>query len=376
MGIDKIDKNLGKVSFDDSDCVWFDAKEDVFSLSGICFDENKNRYCRILDFDAEKVSENVRYLATNTAGGRIRFVTDSPFVCIKVVEPNFGVLPHMSIVGQFGFSILKNNQFLGIYFPTLVELLSNSKDCLVPSWSISTSGKTDFAYSGKVNTYSDSLNDYSLLFPLYDNVVSLKIGIKKGSKILKSKPRVNEDKPIVFYGSSVTHGCAASRPGMDYSNIISTKLNVNITNLGFSGNCKGEQTMATYIASLPLSMLVMGYDYNANTVDDLKNTHLSFYKKFRENKVDVPIIFLTAPTGRNIDKDRAKDYELRREVINQTYQYALEHGDKNVYFLSGEELIKEDENYSMTVDGVHPTDAGFINMANTLILLIKQILKL
>ena len=80
MGIDKIDKNLDKVSFDDSDCVWFDAKEDVFSLSGICFDKNENRYCRISNFDAKKISENSVIRSENDVEDNFAF--SNPFAAI------------------------------------------------------------------------------------------------------------------------------------------------------------------------------------------------------------------------------------------------------------------------------------------------------
>ena len=55
--------------------------------------------------------------------------------------------------------------------------------------------------------------------------------------------------------------------------IISKQNNVDYINLGFSGNCKAEKAMAEYISKLDMSVFVFDYDYNAETVEELKANH-------------------------------------------------------------------------------------------------------
>ncbi len=92
-------------------------------------------------------------------------------------------------------------------------------------------------------------NNIEIGMPLYSGVRHLYIGIPKGKKILPAKP-YKVDTPVVYYGSSITQGGCASRPGNSYQGFISRHLKADYINLGFSGNAKGEETMARYIASL------------------------------------------------------------------------------------------------------------------------------
>ena len=68
--------------------------------------------------------------------------------------------------------------------------------------------------------------EYKLFLPLYDGVTKLEIGIDSNASIKKATP--NTLKPIVFYGTSITQGGCASRPGMAHTNIISRKLDVTV----------------------------------------------------------------------------------------------------------------------------------------------------
>ena len=75
----------------------------------------------------------------------------------------------------------------------------------------------------------------------------------------------------------------------------------------------------------------------------------------------------------------APDYRTRfegpscREVVFNTYKYAREAGDENVYFIGGELLFGDDYVYS-TVDGCHPNDIGFYRMAEAYVKVLKPIL--
>jgi hypothetical protein len=114
--------------------------------------------------------------------------------------------------------------------------------------------------------------EITINFPLYSSVSALYIGLEENAVVEPSAGYKNK-KPMVFYGSSITQGACASRPGNSYANIVSRTLGIDHINLGFSGNAKGEQTMADYIASLDMSVFVYDYDYNAPDPEHLQNTH-------------------------------------------------------------------------------------------------------
>jgi lysophospholipase L1-like esterase len=65
----------------------------------------------------------------------------------------------------------------------------------------------------------------------------------------------------------------------------------------------------------------------------------------------------------------------RRDVIMESYLKARANGDKNVYFIDGMSFNAVPHQYERTVDGVHPNDAGFIRMAESIGTFIRHILE-
>ena len=147
----------------------------------------------------------------------------------------------------------------------------------------------------KVDTNSHGeLTYYTLNMPHYSEVKKLYIGLEEGSKLGEGKRYCN-DKPVVFYGSSITHGIAAGRPGNTYENFISQKYNIYYINLGFGGNAKGEQSMAEYISELDMCMFVCDYDHNTPDAKHLMDTHYPFYETIRKKHPETPYVMISKP---------------------------------------------------------------------------------
>ena len=211
------------------------------------------------------------------------------------------------------------------------------------------------------------MREVTIHFPPYSSVGELYIGLQETATVTAA-PGYRVEKPIVYYGSSITQGGCASRPGNVYSNIISRRLDADQINLGFSGNAKGEPTMAEYIAGLEMSAFVYDYDHNAFNPEHLKKTHEPFFKTIREKHPDLPVVMCTRP------KVYLNDDEVqRRNIVRETYENALANGDQNVYFLDGNDLMAFCGNEG-TVDGCHPTDFGFHSMAKAIGDVLEKIL--
>ena len=135
--------------------------------------------------------------------------------------------------------------------------------------------------------------------------------------------------------------------------------------ISFSGNAKAEKVMSDYICSLDMSLFVYDYDHNAPTYEHLEETHERMFIEFRQAHPDVPVIMMTRP---KFTFDEAE--EKRESLIRKTYENALARGDKNVFFLSGRELMLIAKNDG-TVDGCHPNDLGFFSMAKAIERLLK-----
>ncbi len=360
MRIEDIDKNLVvETTITEPDIVWFDAKEAPFEIFGVQYDAAQGCYVRIPQKTAEGISVHVSgSLNRCTAGGRVRFRTDSPYIAIRAVMANGNPMCHMPLTGQSGFDLYRTVDGRDTFFRTFVPPRGM------------TEGYSSAHYTDR--TY----RDYTINFPLYDGVKELYIALKRSARIGAPTPYEIE-KPVVYYGSSITQGGCASRPGNAYQSVISRRLSVDHVNLGFSGSAKGERAMAEYIATLDMSAFVLDYDHNTNNHDHLRETHLPFYRTVRAAHPTLPIVIVTAPDvllkGNGVYGYGV--FTTRREIIRETYETALREGDKNVYFIDGAELFAGEEWDSCSVDGTHPNDLGFHRMAMRIGAELEKILK-
>ncbi len=342
MNIESIDKNfITPAEITEPDLIWLDAKKAPFQLYGVFYDEKEQCYLRLDKKVADATSEGVSRLNYRTAGGRIRFRTNSAFIGIKAEMKNEAPMKHMPRTGQSGFDLYRKTEtepdtFYHMFVPTDVNMKEGYSSPKV------TDGK---------------MAEYTVNFPLYDNVSELYIAVKKDAILAPAAPYAYEE-PVVYYGSSITQGGCASRPGNAYQAILSRKFNVDHINLGFSGRGKAEEVMVRYIAGLKMKVFVCDYDHNAPNADYLKATHLPFYRAVRKAQPELPIIFVSAP-----DSLLNPSYLERMEVVRATYETALAEGDQNVYFVPGNELFAGDCWDACTVDGSHPNDLGFYRMA-------------
>ena len=345
--IAKIDSNfaVGTIIKKD-DIAFYDAEEEPFKIYGI-FRENE-RFCRMPEAIAKTVNDGVRILNTNTAGGRVRFKTNSPYVAISAAMDGLGKMPHFALTGSVGFDIYAD----GIYRGTFK-----------PPYDIET------GYESVVELGDSTDKEITINFPLYSDVKKLFIGLSKDADIDNAAPYRNK-KPIVYYGSSITQGGCASRPGMAYQAIISRNLNLDYVNLGFSGSAKAEQNMSEYIKNLSMSVFVYDYDHNAPSVEHLSDTHERMFKEIREQNPDLPIIILPRPKYCITEEEK-----IRLKIIRATYENSINSGDRNVYFIDNNMLMELCKNDG-TVDNCHCTDLGFFSMACKIGKLIENILNI
>ncbi len=336
---------------------WYEVTKRSFDLYGLINEESDFLTRRVPEDVAENVNDGVKGMSKYGAGVRLLFSTDSSFVSLRV---EYGPAMHPTVCNHiivYGFDLYKSDEtgaetFVAAYRPP-VDF--NKETC---------------DYTAKTRN-DGTLTQYTLNFPHFCAVKKLYIGIEKGKKLGHGK-KYNNNKPVVFYGSSITHGAAAGRPGNTYESFISQKYNLDYINLGFSGVARGEDAMAQYIASLDMSVFVCDYDHNAYTTELLETTYYSLYKIIREKHPDIPYIIVTRPDRRiNPYPTDAK----RFEIIYGCYQNAKKNGDENVYFIDGDSLFEGEFVYSCTSDGCHPNDIGFMRMGNVIGEKVNSVLK-
>lgn len=342
--ITKIDKNFITEENDkDSETDFFDVTKAPFEIFGVMPPtDDKDKFRRMPYEAAKNVSEGVEILHSNTAGGRIRFRTDSPYISIKAELPSVCRFPHMPLSGTTGFDCYSVNGENQVYAGTFMPPYEIKED-----------------YTATIGGGFIGENDYIINMPLYNDVSKLYIGIKKGALLSESASKYKSGLPIVYYGSSITQGGCASRPGNCYQSIISRRLNRDYINLGFSGSAKAEQPMIDYIKTLDMSAFVYDYDHNAPTAEYLNQTHWHMFDEIRKAKPDLPVKLVSRPSA-----VVWPDTLSRLNIIKKTYDRAVALGDKNVYFIDGGEMMRKFCGNDGTVDNTHPNDLGFVAMAN------------
>ncbi|HBE14351.1 MAG TPA: hypothetical protein DCY74_09285, partial [Clostridiales bacterium] len=270
---------------------------------------------------------------------------------LKTVQNGRGAMPHMPLTGSSSFDLYEKKEGQYTYQKTFIAPVHM------------TDGYENIFYCNRTD-----LRDYTLNFPLYHGVNALYIGLHKES-VLDAGDRYIHEKPIVYYGSSITQGGCASRPGNAYQAHITRWFDTDHINLGFSGNGKGEKSMADWMASLDMGVFVSDYDFNAPTAEHLEATHKPLYETIRTAHPDIPYIILSRP---NLTKKTIQT-DARHAIIQKTYVDARAAGDKNVYFIPGNELFGEVDRDVCTVDTTHPTDEGFYRMAQRMARVIKHL---
>lgn len=297
---------------------------------------------------AEGVVRNpVWNLSRHSAGICVRFVTDADTMSARWTLINERLaLPHMPSTGVSGLDLyvrMEDGSWRWVNIGRPLEYPEN----------------TATFFSG----IPEQEREFMLYLPLYNGVSSVEIGIPKGSSLFKAPSYPDGfDKPILFYGTSITHGACASRPGMCHPAIIGRWMKRPVVNLGFSGNGRMEPELAHLLASLDPAVYILDCLPNMNAEMVAERVE-PFVRILREAHPLTPILLVedrTYPNSFLIDSYRERNRGSREE-LGKAYGRLLADGVPNLYYLSGDVLLGDDG--EGTVDNSHPTDLGFMRQA-------------
>lgn len=315
-------------------------------------------YTRLPNSLKGKVRDALWNLGQNTAGMAVRFRTNARQIGAKWKNHSVFNMNHMTATGIRGldlYCLQGNDQWVFVNSSKPRERLDNK--------------------SKIIENLDGNEHEYMLYLPLYEGVDSLEIGVEEGAVI--GKPQVAlpvESKPVVWYGTSITQGGCASRPGMAATNIIGRRLNRVVVNLGFSGNGKLDPEIAEIMAKHDAGLYIM--DMLPNCTSDLINEKIErFYSILRKAHPDTPILLVENPLfpPMRFNSETRKAINEKNATLAKFYKKFRASGDKNVYFVSSADMIGTDN--EGTVDGIHFTDLGFERCADYMTPIIKRHLR-
>lgn len=348
--VSDIDPNFKQKTEIGSSLIYFDAAKAPIVLEGLPFLNEDGRRSRLPRKTAEKMVTRRVGPAMQTAGGLVRFRTDSPEIAVRVHLDEYytGFNKQLSTGFDLYTGCAPEMKFLGNH------CIENPVDRYEFSWKIK----------------SDDIQDYSIYLPVFCSFFKIEIGIKEGCRLESPTPRRHR-KGIAIYGSSITNCGSAGRPGMLYPAIIGRMLDIETINIGISGNCFGEICVADPIATLDLAVFILQYDSNAPTPEFLRKTHEPFFKYFRKLRPDLPILMFSKPYADFSDPA----IQERRAIIVRTWLNAFESGDRLVEFLDGETFFAGAAREDCSQDCVHQNDLGERLMAECIADRLKRMIK-
>lgn len=355
---EKLDENMRIAGETGQPMTWYSPKVAPFRLAGFAWFAQDGIYRRLPLRPSHPLSEAVDSFADCSAGGQIQFQTDSTRLYVRVVLRGPSSMNHMAATGQCGFDCYIGPSNAQRYCrTTCFERDATSYEAML------------------FHDFSREMRNIRLNFPLYQGVSDVLVGLEPGAEILAPPPYACEGRCVV-YGTSITQGGCASRPGMLPTNILGRRLNVEFVNLGFSGSGRGEPEVAKIISEIedPICY-VLDYDANALGIETFRITLPEFIRILRTAHPDLPIVVMPSPNFAEeifVPKALAETRE-RREFQRKTVEDLRARGDENIIYLDASRFLGDDFD-ECTVDGCHPTDLGFLRIANGMEPLLRRVL--
>ncbi len=322
-------------------------------------EQRVNFYSRLPDTIKSLVRKPVWHLATHTAGISINFKTNSPNIIVRYTTTSKSYsLPHMPSTGVSG-----------------VDLYAKDKK----GDNIWLAAKYNFADTVAFNytdiNYRDSGGyEYRLFLPTYNGVKWLEIGVDDGANFDFIKPR--KKLPIVAYGTSITQGACASRPGMIWSSILSRKMDMPLYNFGFSGNGRLEDVLIDAIADIDAEVYIIDCMPNLQALkqQDLVALIVKQIKRLRVARPNTPII-ITDHLGYPHSDAYERFAKLKQNSIKSqkiAFDKLIADGVTDIYHLDYDTIALPND---ATVEAIHPSDWGMHIYAEAYEKMIRMVLE-
>lgn len=348
---------LGPLAFTNvqsSEWDWVHAHQ--LTLEGQGWSEVARPFDRLPKKAEGVVRDSVWNLSRDSSGMAVRFVTDSAGIaCRWSLSKAELAKPHMPATGVSGVDLYVRDE-KGVWRWLACPLPNNQK-----------------MTATLIKGLPPGTREYLLYLPLYNGVQSLEVGVSVGSELKPGPMRAKEKSgPIVFYGTSITHGACASRPGMTHPAILGRRLEYPIINLGFSGNGTMDLEIADLMVELEASVYVIDCLPNMNSKQVSERVE-PFVKRLRKFRPQTPILLVEDRSFANsfLQPQRQARHAASRAALRTGLRNLIKGGTKGLYYLEGANLVGNED----TVDSSHPSDLGFVRQADVFEPMLKMILK-
>ena len=306
-------------------------------------DEPRSRYFDRLPAAAEQaVPPAVWNLSRDSAGMAVRFRTDATVIRVRGRLSNASLsLPHMQATGVSGIDLYARD------------------DSGRWRWAGVTREPAQDFDAPLVDGMSRGSREYAAYLPLRNGMERLAIGVPAGAAFEGIPPR---DRPIVFYGTSITQGGCASRPGAAHVAILGRRLDRPVVNLGFAGNGTMDAAVGPLLARIDACCYVIDCSPNMDAAM-IRERAATFLRDLRRARPGVPVVVVE-------DRLYAQGWlagwfrhhnDANHAALRTAFASVPQAG---MHYVEGDGLLGDDG--EGTVDGSHPDDLGFMRLADAL----------
>jgi hypothetical protein len=341
--IETLDPEMAERKQADDGLAWHDVT--TWGVEGrILPDAQRKRWFDRLPGAADgKVTKAVWNLSRHSAGMMVRFKTDATAIDIhyKLLHANLA-MAHMPATGVSGVDLYARDaagkwRWVQVTRPSSQEVKAQLVSGLAPGF-----------------------REFAAYLPLYNGVEFLSFGVPPKSRFESLEPR---PKPIVFYGTSITHGACASRPGMVHTAILGRRFDRPVVNLGFSGNGRMDAAVGDYLTQVDASVYVIDClpNMSAKMVEE---RCVPLVKQIRAQKPDTPIVLVEDRRNTNswILPARDAHHTANHAALKNAFDALQSASVGNLYYIPGDRLYGTDGDGA--TDGSHANDLGFFRQAN------------
>ena len=334
------------------DLVWTDVVD--WRIEGRAFAERKAPFDRLPAAAEGVVREDVWKLSRDSAGMAVRFRSAATELHVRYrLTRNELAMPHMPATGVSGGDLYARDGQGRWKWVMVTKPASQTVETVV------------------VSALAPGLREYAAYLPLYNGVESLMLGAPEGSALTPLEPP--RGKPIAIYGTSITHGACASRPGMAWPAILGRKLAREVINLGFSGNGRMEPEVGRFLQQIDAGAFVIDCLPNMAAANLVAERVGPLVQQLRERHPTTPLLFVEDRTFGNawIDPSVQALHAARRKALREAIA-ALRSTDHNLHLLGGDALLGTDS--EGTTDGSHPNDLGMMRQAEAVAAVLQPFL--
>jgi lysophospholipase L1-like esterase len=291
-----------------------------------------------------RVTDAVWGLSRDSAGMMVRFKTDATVIWADyTVRKDRLASPNMTAIGASGLDLYARDEqgkwrWVGVTRPDRNPVRQQIIAGLKPGY-----------------------REYAAYLPLYNGVERMTLGVPPDAKFEALAPRT--EKPIVFYGTSITHGASASRPGMVHTAILGRRFDRPVINLGFSGNGRMDAAVGDLLIKIDAAVYVIDCLPNMSATL-VRERCVPLVRQLRKARPDTPIMLVEDRRNTNawILPDRNRHHTDNHAALKEAFATLQREGVKHLHYLGGDDLLGHDAEGA--TDGSHPNDLGFVRQAD------------